>query len=62
MCLMLKIGDVMNHTVEFTAVSGASEAQGPTLNSAKAMMMTAIEVITDIKLLESIKKEFEESG
>ena len=57
---VFKIGNAMNHTVEFTAVAGALDAQEPTLNSAKAMMMMAIEVITDSKLLESVQKEFED--
>ena len=56
---MFKIGNAMNHTVEFTAAAGVPEAQQPTLNSAKAMMMTGIEVISDGKLLKSIKEEFD---
>ena len=56
---LFKIGNAMNHTVEFTAVAGVPEAQQPTLNSAKAMMMTGIEVISDGKLLKSIKEEFD---
>ena len=55
---MFKIGDVMNHTVEFTKFAGHPDAQQPTLKSAKAMMMTGIEVITDSDLLKKVKEEF----
>lgn len=56
---IFKIGDAMNHTKEFTVLAGRPEAQLPTLNSGKAMMMTAIEVITDQSLMKSIKDEFD---
>ena len=55
---MFKIGDAVNHTVEFTKFAGDPNAQQPTLNSAKAMMMTGIEVITNSDLLKSIKEDF----
>eukprot|EP00794_Sanderia_malayensis_P020170 gene20170-22145_t len=56
-----KIGNAFNHTKAFTNVAAQSEAQKPTLDSAKAMMMTAIEVVMNSKLLEEAKKEFESS-
>ena len=55
---IFRIGDVMNHTSEFTKVAGLPEAQGPTLKSGKAMMMMAIEVLTSDTLLKKIKEEF----
>ena len=55
---IFKIGDAMNHTASFTKIACHPDAQQPTLNSAKAMMMTGIEVITDNDLLKSIKEEF----
>ena len=56
-----RIGNVVNHTKEFTAVAGLPAAQKPTLDSAKAMMMTAIEVLINSELLEKIKEEFEQT-
>ncbi len=53
-----KIGNAANHTAAFTAVAGHSDAQKPTLDSAKAMMMMAIEVITHPDILQAAKKEF----
>jgi len=58
---VFKIGDEMNHTVEFTKSAGHPDAQQPTLNSAKAMMMTGIEVTYDSNLLKNIKEEFDRS-
>ena len=57
-----RIGDAFNHTKEFTAASGLPEAQKPTLDSAKALLMTAVEVITDEDLLKEIKEEFNEKS
>eukprot|EP00794_Sanderia_malayensis_P015295 gene15295-16872_t len=54
-----KIGNAFNHTKEFTNVAAQPEAQKPTLDSAKAMMMTAIEVVMNSKLLDAAKKELE---
>ena len=59
---VFKIGNAMNHTKEFTEVAGLREAQQPTLNSAKAMVMTGIEVISDSNLLKNIKDEFDRSN
>ena len=58
---IFKIGDAMNHTEKFTKLAGHPDAQQPTLNSAKAMMMTGIEVISDSDLLKRIKEEFARS-
>lgn len=58
---MYRIGNAINHTKEFTAVAGLPAAQKPTLDSAKAMMMTAIEVLTNSDLLKKIKEEFEQT-
>ncbi|XP_065062367.1 peptidase M20 domain-containing protein 2-like isoform X2 [Rhopilema esculentum] len=55
------IGDPCNHTVEFTRVAGLPEAQKPTLDSAKALMMTAVEILTNEELLRTIKEEFQDS-
>ena len=55
---IFRIGNAMNHTVEFTKFAGHPSAQEPTLKSAKAMMMTGIEVITDSDLLKKVKEEF----
>ena len=57
-----KIGSAMNHTKDFTEVAGLHEAQHPTLNSAKAMMMTGIEIICNSNLLKSIKEEFDHTN
>ncbi len=53
-----KVGDVANHTVEFTGVAGQPSAQKPTLDASKAMMMMSVELITNSELLQSVKDEF----
>lgn len=58
---IFKIGNAMNHTEEFTSLAGKFESQKPTLDSAKAMMMTGIEVILDKDLLKRVKDEFDSS-
>ena len=52
--IMTKAG---NHTHEFTAATGDDNAQHPTLVAAKAMAMTAIDILCNPKLLERMKKE-----
>ena len=48
-----------NHTHEFTNGTGHADNQLPTLNSAKSMAMTAIDVICDPKLMVNVRKDFE---
>ena len=50
-----------NHTHEFTASTGAADAQKPTLITAKAMALTAIEVLCNQQLLNDVKKSFHET-
>lgn len=40
--------------------SGESAAQGPTLQTAKALAMTAIDVLLDQNLVKKMKEDFEE--
>ena len=47
-----------NHTHEFTKGTGLDENQLPTLNSAKGMAMTVIDVMCKPNLMEAIKKDF----
>ena len=47
-----------NHTHAFTKATGGQEAQLPTLNSAKSMAMTAIDLICNPNLLLDIKETF----
>ena len=47
-----------NHTHAFTKATGSPEAQLPTLNSAKSMAMTAIDLICNPKLLLDVKENF----
>ena len=47
-----------NHTHAFTKATGSQEAQLPTLNSAKSMAMTAIDLICNPRLLVDIKETF----
>ena len=49
-----------NHTHEFTKGTGLAENQLPTLNSAKSMAMTVIDVMCKPNLMEDIKKDFQE--
>merc|ERR1719378_285065 len=50
-----------NHNHGFTKASGSAESQLPTLNSAKSMAMTAIDIICEEGLLQKIQKSFEDS-
>ena len=47
-----------NHTHAFAKATGGQEAQLPTLNSAKSMAMTAVDLICNPKLLLDIKETF----
>uniref|UniRef100_A0A7M5XFK9 Peptidase M20 domain-containing protein 2 n=1 Tax=Clytia hemisphaerica TaxID=252671 RepID=A0A7M5XFK9_9CNID len=56
----IKSEDV-NHNHGFTKAAGSSESQLPTLNSAKSMAMTAIDIVCEKGLLNKIQKSFKES-
>lgn len=51
-----------NHTHQFNEASGKQENQLPTLNSAKSIAMTAVDVFCNSELLIKIKEEFTESN
>ncbi|XP_053501825.1 peptidase M20 domain-containing protein 2-like isoform X2 [Ictalurus furcatus] len=53
--------EALNHTREYTAASGANEAQFYTLRTAKALAMTALDVIFSPGVLDKVKKEFKEA-
>ncbi|KAG9282441.1 peptidase M20 domain-containing protein 2 [Astyanax mexicanus] len=53
--------DALNHTEEYTAASGADEAQFFTLRAAKALAMTAVDVHFSPSVLERVKQEFTEA-
>jgi len=47
-----------NHTHKFTDAAGHADNQLPTMNSAKAMAMTAIDVICNPRLMNDIRRDF----
>ncbi|CAN7946356.1 unnamed protein product, partial [Ixodes hexagonus] len=49
----------VNHTEEFTKVTNTEESLDITLTTAKALALTAIEVMRDPELMKKIKKQFE---
>ncbi|CAN7982468.1 unnamed protein product, partial [Ixodes hexagonus] len=49
----------VNHTEEFTKVTNTEESFDITLTTAKALALTAIEVMRDPELMKKIKKQFE---
>lgn len=49
----------VNHTPDFTKASGTPDSFERSLTTAKALALTALEVIRDPELLKSIKEEFE---
>ncbi|KAI5608476.1 hypothetical protein C0J50_6615 [Silurus asotus] len=53
--------EALNHTAEYTAASGADEAQFYTLRTAKALAMTALDVIFIPGLLDKVKQEFKQA-
>ncbi|MCI4395799.1 hypothetical protein PGIGA_G00196220 [Pangasianodon gigas] len=53
--------EALNHTAEYTAASGADEAQFYTLRTAKALAMTALDVIFSPGVLDKVKQEFKEA-
>lgn len=48
----------LNHTEQFTEAAGSQEAQFYTLRTAKALAMTALDVIFKPELLERIREDF----
>ncbi|XP_033112471.1 uncharacterized protein LOC117113283 isoform X2 [Anneissia japonica] len=56
------VTDAPNHSTKFTESSGAPEAQGPTLIQAKALALTALDLVHpgNEGLILSIRKEFQE--
>ena len=50
-----------NHNHKFTEAAGHQDSQLPTLNSAKSMAMTAIDVVCDKELFEKVVQSFKES-
>ncbi|XP_060609002.2 xaa-Arg dipeptidase [Anolis sagrei] len=50
--------DALNHTEQYTAAAGSEEAQFYTLRTAKALAMTALDVIFKPDLLEKIREDF----
>uniref|UniRef100_A0A8D0KHP9 Peptidase M20 domain containing 2 n=1 Tax=Salvator merianae TaxID=96440 RepID=A0A8D0KHP9_SALMN len=50
--------DALNHTEQYTTAAGSEEAQFYALRTAKALSMTALDVIFKPDLLEKIKEDF----
>lgn len=50
--------DALNHTEQYTEAAGSQEAQFYTLRAAKALAMTALDVIFKPGLLEKIREDF----
>ncbi|EMP32761.1 Peptidase M20 domain-containing protein 2 [Chelonia mydas] len=50
--------DALNHTEPYTTASGSQEAQFYTLRAAKALAMTALDVIFKPDLLEKVREDF----
>ncbi|KAL7872365.1 hypothetical protein SRHO_G00073480 [Serrasalmus rhombeus] len=53
--------DALSHTEEYTAASGAEKAQFFTLRAAKALAMTAVDVLFGPGVLERVRKAFTEA-
>ncbi|CAL1285008.1 unnamed protein product [Larinioides sclopetarius] len=51
--------EAVNHTKEFTQACGDPESQGPTLRVAKALAMTALQLMRCPDTLQKVKKQFE---
>ncbi|KAL1443782.1 hypothetical protein MTO96_045832, partial [Rhipicephalus appendiculatus] len=47
-----------NHTREFADVANAADSQPPTLRAAKALALTALDLLTDPELMSEAKREF----
>jgi amidohydrolase len=54
-------GAASNHTREFCAASASDEAIAGMLTGAKAMALTALDLMTDTRALESVRDEFRQS-
>ncbi|XP_056151368.1 peptidase M20 domain-containing protein 2-like [Lampris incognitus] len=50
--------DAVNHTEEYTKAAGAEEAQLYTLRTAKALAMTAVDVLCSPDLLRQVREDF----
>ncbi|KAL8186249.1 UNVERIFIED_CONTAM: hypothetical protein K2H54_066613 [Gekko kuhli] len=50
--------DALNHTEQYTAAAGSEEAQFYALRTAKALAMTALDVIFKPDLLEKVREDF----
>jgi metal-dependent amidase/aminoacylase/carboxypeptidase family protein len=50
--------NVLIHTPEFTEVSGLDDALRRMLDAAKAMAMTAVDLLSSPETLEKVRKEF----
>lgn len=51
-----------NHTREFAEDANSEEAQAPTLRVAKALALTALDLLTDPQLMDEARKEFAAHG
>ncbi|EIC84371.1 M20 family metallopeptidase [Serratia sp. M24T3] len=54
----LRIGDVMPHTPEFAAAAGSEAGLEAMLNAAKALAMTAVDLIASPDMLAAVRQEF----
>lgn len=54
----LRIGDVMPHTPEFAAAAGSEAGLQAMLNAAKALAMTAVDLIASPEMLAAVRQEF----
>jgi len=54
--------DIPIHTVEFREIAASEAAHEALLDSAKALAMTAVDVLTDADLRRRMRKEFEQAG
>ncbi len=54
----LRIGDVMPHTPEFATAAGSEAGLQAMLNAAKALAMTAIDLIESPEMLSAVRQEF----
>ncbi|XP_028251658.1 peptidase M20 domain-containing protein 2-like [Parambassis ranga] len=50
--------DVLNHTEDYTKAAGAEKAQLYTLRTAKALAMTAVDVVCSSDLLRQVREDF----
>ncbi|XP_066544802.1 xaa-Arg dipeptidase [Amia ocellicauda] len=50
--------EALNHTEEYTAAAGSEKAQFYTLRAAKALVMTALDIVFSPELLKQVKEDF----